>query len=67
MSSMEPEKQGKPRENDGSGELVQILLTKENAYIFYDLMCYLPLSGPTREHEKILDGVIKQLHFQIGE
>ncbi len=67
MSSMEPEKQGKPRENDGSGELVQILLTKENAYIFYDLMRYLPLFDPTPRQEEIFNSVMDQLQTKIGE
>ena len=67
MSSMKPENQGKPKETDGSGELVQILLTKENAYIFYDLMRYLPLFDPTCEQEVVFNGVMDQLQFQIGE
>ena len=64
MSSMEPEKQGKPRETDGSGELVQILLTKE---IFYDLMRYLPLFDPTREQEVVFNSVMDQLQTNIGD
>ena len=67
MSSMEPEKQGKPRETDGSGELVQILLTKENAYIFYDVMRYLPLFDPTHEQEVVFDSVMDQLQTKIGD
>ncbi len=65
MSRIEPE--NKPRETDGSGELVQILLTKENAYIFYDLMRYLLLFDPTCEQEVVFNSVMDQLQTKIGE
>ena len=47
--------------------LVKILLSRENACVFYDHMCYIPLYDPTQKEKDVFDNVMNQLQFQIGE
>ncbi len=58
MSSMEPEKKK---------DSIKILLSRKDAYIFYDHMCYIPLCDPTTKEKDVFDKVMDQLQFQIGE
>ncbi len=55
---MEPEKKK---------DSIKILLSREDAYIFYDHMCYIPLCDPTKKEKDVFDSVMNQLQFQIGE
>ena len=55
---MEPEKKK---------DSIKILLSREDAYIFYDHMCYIPLCDPTKKEKDVFDSVMDQLQFQIGE
>ena len=58
MSSMEPEKKK---------DSIKILLSREDACIFYDHMCYIPLCDPTTKEKDVFDNVMNQLQFQIGD
>ncbi len=58
MSSTEPEKKKDP---------IKILLSREDAYIFYDLMRHLPLFDPTCEQEVVFNSVMAQLQNKIGD
>ena len=58
MSSMEPEKKK---------DSIKILLSREDACIFYDLMRHLPLFDPTSEQEEVFDNIMNQLQTKIGD
>ena len=58
MSSMEPEIKKEP---------IKILLSQEDAHIFYNKLGYLPTSNTTPKQKEVFNSVLYQLRCQIKE
>jgi len=58
---------GTSKKTDMGKDPIKIMLSREDAYIFYDKMCNLPFFNPTPKQEEVFENVIDQLRHKTTD